>query len=118
MSIGTQRRRRETGTVLIVVMWVVLVLVGLVLALGRSTRVEAMTVANQVAGQQAEAIARGALQVALAAVSERPAAAAEVPCEAVEVGDGYFWILRPTGDDRTYGFGIDDEAGKINLNAA
>ena len=38
--------------------------------------------------------------------------------EAMQVGDGYFWILRPNlSGERDYDFGLVDEAGKINLNS-
>ena len=100
---------RRDGTVLIVAMWVVLVLVGLVLVFARAMRVEAVTSANYVASQQAEAIAQGGLQFVLAQVALDPSSLGDVPCEAVEVGDGYFWVLRPNlEDDDTVHFGIGD----------
>src|SRR5439155_3239272 len=44
---------------------------------------------------------------------------AEDQFAAVQVGDGYFWIVRPDYDDQSLPlFGLTDEAGKINLNAA
>ncbi len=40
-------------------------------------------------------------------------------CEQVELGNGYFWILKPDlSDDRNYYFGITDESGRMNLNSA
>src|SRR5205823_764619 len=43
----------------------------------------------------------------------------QTPAEAVGVGDGYFWILRPDPDQsQTYAFGIADESAKLNLNTA
>ncbi len=116
------RRNQESGTVLIVTMWIVLVLAGLVLVFSRSMRVEAIASANYIASLQAEAVARGGAQFILAQVrnSEGPLALeGEDLYEAVEVGEGLFWILRPSfDDDRTYSFGIQDEASKINLNSA
>ena len=110
---------RDTGTVLIVAMWVILVLVGLVLVFARAMRVEAITSANYVASQQAQAIAQGALRFVLATIEEDPTTVTAVSCEAIEVGDGYFWILRPSlDDDQTYEFGIGDEAARVSLNAA
>jgi len=110
---------RDTGTVLIVAMWVILVLVGLVLVFTRAMRVEAITSANYVASQQAQAIAQGALRFVLAHVEEDPTTVTAVSCEAIEVGGGYFWILRPgLDDDQTYEFGIGDEAARVSLNAA
>ena len=110
---------QRDGTVLIVAMWVILVLVGLVLVFGRAMRVEAMTSANHVAAHKAQAIAQGALRFVLAYIAEDPSTVTEVPCEAIEVGDGYFWILRPSlDDDQTYAFGISDEAARVNLSSA
>jgi len=110
------------GTVLVVTMWITLVLAGLVLVFGRSIRVEVLTSANQLAAAQAEAVARGGLAFLLALVdgtdgTRRPGT--DVSCEAVPVGDGYFWLLCPDPeDDRSWHFGISDEAGKVNLNSA
>ena len=114
--------RQGRGTVLIVTMWVVLVLAGLVLVFARTVRVEAIASANHLAALQADAIARGALQFVLSKVDgvQDPSSLDEdVVCEQVEVGDGYFWILRPSlEDDRSYYFGISDEGSRINLNSA
>lgn len=116
------RRNQESGTVLIVTMWIVLVLAGLVLVFSRSMRVEAIASANYIASLQAEAVARGAAQFILAQVENQESPSGlegEDLYEAVEVGEGLFWILRPSfDDDRTYSFGIRDEAAKINLNSA
>lgn len=113
---------RNRGTVLIVSMWIVLVLAGLILAFARTARVEAIEAANCLAAAQAEAVARGALQYVLANVQSAngsPAALADLPCEQVQVGEGYFWLLRPRPDDgHTYSYGITDEASKLNLNSA
>jgi len=115
-------RTEIRGTVLIVTMWVMLVLAGLVLVFARAMRVEAIASANYLASLQARAALEGAVQFVFAQV-DAPASssvsAAETPCEAVEVGQDFFWILRPDlEDDRTYSFGIVDEASKINLNSA
>jgi len=115
-------RPGNRGTVLIVSMWVILVLVGLVLVLGRSARVDALSSANYVSSVQARAVAEGAAQFVLSRVEPSkgdPASALAEPCKRVQVGDGFFWILRPDlGDDRDYAFGIRDEASRINLNSA
>ena len=111
--------RRDTGTVLIVAMWVVLVLAGLVLVFARAMRVEAAASANAVASLQAEAIARGALRYVLDYVEQGMTDSEDVDCQAVEVGSGCFWLLRPDpDDDQTYRFGIDDESAKVSLNSA
>ena len=109
---------RREGTVLIVAMWVVLVLAGLVLVFARAMRVEAIASANQVASQQAQCIAQGALRFVLANVETDPASACDLPCENLKIGDGCFWILRPDSEeDRSFAFGITDESTRINLNS-
>ena len=110
--------QRTRGTVLIVTMWVVLVLAGLVLVFTRAMRVEGMASANYVATRQAEAVARGALRLVVASVADGNTALETMDWEAVEVGDGYFWVLRPDDDDNTFAFGIVDEAARLNLNSA
>ncbi len=110
------------GTVLIVAMGIILVLVGLVLVFGRTARTEALVSANRVSSVQAGEIARGALQYVLrhldGADGEIPSDE-EMLCEAVEVGDGYFWLLGPSlDDDQTLRYRLVDENSKINLNNA
>jgi type II secretory pathway component PulK len=115
-------RNNESGTVLIVTMWIVLVLAGLVLVFSRSMRVEAIASANYITSLQAEAVTRGAVQFVLSQLKSNEGSLqleGEDLYADVKVGDGSFWILRPNlDDDRTYSFGIQDEASKINLNSA
>jgi len=115
-------KKQPGGTVLIVAMWIVLILAGLVLVFGRAMRVELGASANHVAGLQAEAVAQGTLQFVLSQVDGTQGAYTpdvSVTCHAVQVGDGFFWILNPSLDDDTaYHFGIRDEASRINLNSA
>ena len=117
-----ESRRRRRGTVLIVTMWILLVLAGLVLVLARAMRVEGDCSANEVAAMSADAIEQGAIQYVLASVDGLQGQVpleTDTPCEAVPVGDGAFWILRPrSDDDRIYSYGITDEAAKVNLNTA
>jgi len=122
---ATQRlKRRDSarGTVLIVTMWILLVLAGLVLVLARAVRVEGDRSANDLAALQATTVEQGAIQYVLASVDGlqgQTPTEADVPCEAIRVGDGAFWILHPTSDDDlTYSYGITDEASKMNLNTA
>ena len=119
----TRRARRPAGgTVLIVTMWILLVLAGLVLILARAMRVEGERSANEVAAIQAAAVEQGAIQYVMSCVDGLKGAVpldTDTPCEAVPVGDGVFWILRPSSDDdRTYSYGITDECSKLNLNTA
>ena len=114
--------RSGKGSVLIVTMWIVLVLAGLVLVFSRSMRVEAIATANHISSSQADAIAQGAVQFIRARLNEEDETLkleGETPYETIPVGEGFFWLLRPNyEDDKTYYYGIRDEAAKINLNSA
>ncbi len=115
-------RRGDRGTVLIVTMWIVLVLAGLVLVFAHSMRVEAVAAANGRAALEAEAVARGALEFARAAVDGTNGSTEVLDgyvCEQRAVGKGYFWLLQPDlSEDRQLSFGLADEASRINLNTA
>jgi type II secretory pathway component PulK len=119
-----QRCCRTNGTILIVTIWVVLVLAGLALVFARSMRVSAAIAANHVASLEAECIADGAANYAKAKLIASKQDGASVLTDSdsyrgMQVGDGYFWLLRPNlEDDRQLDYGLTDEAGKINLNSA
>jgi len=110
------------GTILIVTMCILFLLAGMVLVFCRSMRVEAIASANQVASVSASAIERGAEQYALAIIDQQKDQVyynAESTYYGVQVGDGYFFFLRPNyGDDLLPSFGFTDEAGKVNINTA
>jgi type II secretory pathway component PulK len=119
-----ERCGRPRGTILIVTIWVVLVLAGLALVFARSVRVAALVSANQVAALQAECVAGGALEyvkarlVAAASEESSDSETADI-YKGMQVGTGYFWVLRPNlENDREFDYGLTDEAGKINLNSA
>jgi type II secretory pathway component PulK len=105
-----------------VTMWVVLVLAGLTLVFARTMRVEAIASVNYVSALKTEEIARGAVAYVQARLQEEDETLmleGEDPYEAIPMGDGYFWLLRPNlDDDGTYYFGIQDEASKLNINTA
>jgi DNA uptake protein ComE-like DNA-binding protein len=43
----------------------------------------------------------------------------ELPTQSLQVGTGYFWIIRnDQTTDQTWDFGIEDEDGKLNINTA
>ncbi len=115
--------RRMGGTILIVTIWVVLVLAGLALVFARSMRVAAIVSTNQVASIEAECIASGACQYIrselVANATDATTLEEDVPWEQLQVGKGYFWVLRSNlEDDSEFDYGLTDEAGKINLNSA
>lgn len=116
----THRRRR--GSILIIALWIVMVLAGTVLVFARSMRVEATASANTVAAIQAGAIERGAEQYLVSMIADYGEDALDEPEESfagVQVGDGYFWVIRPNyGDDTLPIYGLVDEASKLNINSA
>ena len=103
-------------------MWVLLVLGGVVLVFARSMQVEAVASANRLGNVKAAAIEHAAEQFVLCQVDGTTGDAVSVtsiPSQAVQVGDGYFWLIRANpADDKNYDFGIVDEASKININSA
>lgn len=114
-------RRPRRGAVFVTALWVTILLTAMVLVMCRSMRVEATASANRLDTAQADAIAQGAVQYVLAQVDGCNGDATMVtacPAEGMALGGGYFWILRPWPDNyQQQGFGITDEAGKVNLNA-
>ncbi len=114
---------RNGGTILIVTIWVVLVLAGLALVFARSMRVAAIVSANQVASIETEWIASGACQYIISQLTAHAADPTrlreDASWEALQVGNGYFWVLRSNPENgRDSDYGLTDEAGKINLNSA
>ncbi len=113
---------RRSGTVLIATLWIVFVLAGMAIVLARTMRVEAIASANEVAAIQAAAVERGAEQYVLALLETQKDYAlmmAQDYFQAVSVGEGCFWIVRPDfGDPSLPLWGLVDEASKVNLNSA
>jgi type II secretory pathway component PulK len=115
----TARRR---GMVFVTALGIIVILTGLVLVFAQSMRTEALASANRRSDAEADAIELGAEQWVLAQVDAYQTDAmtvTAVPAEAIQVGSGYFWVLQPDPDsDQNYLFGISDESGKMNINAA
>jgi type II secretory pathway component PulK len=124
MELTTRRpgHRRRRGTILIVTMFIVFTLASLVLVMGASMRVEGMAAANMTASLQASTVERGAEQYVVALLTEQKDTLSDLTEDyfaAVQVGDGYFWIVRPDyGDDNLPVFGLTEENAKLNLNTA
>jgi type II secretory pathway component PulK len=116
------RSHARHGTVLIATIFIVSMLTGLVLVLCRSMSVEAVASANEAAAVQASSIARGAEQYVLALLAQGQDSVRILPdtyFRQIQVGDGYFWIVRPDyGDTDLPLFGLTDESAKININTA
>jgi len=116
------RLRHPRGSVLVLAITVMIVLTGLVLMLARTIRVEASASSNYLSQLQAEGAARGAaeyLRTTLANTQGTLPDDASLSSEAQRVGGGYFWLLkRDPNSETTHAYGLIDEAGKLNLNAA
>ncbi len=115
------RRRRRRGAIFITALGIIVILAGLVLVLAQEMRTEVVTSANQLAYIEADAVERGAEQWVMSQTDSYPGDAlsiTQVPAAAIQVGDGYFWILTPDQNtDTQYDFGITDESSKLNINA-
>jgi DNA uptake protein ComE-like DNA-binding protein len=110
------------------------ILSAMLLVFAQQMRGEAILSGARVSQAKADAIEQGAEQWVLAQVeanvtplsgtTSTSATSTQVdptsiPAEAIQVGDGYFWLLHPDPtQDQTYGFGLVDESGKLNLNGA
>jgi len=118
---------RESGSLLIIVLWIAFGLVALTLYFAHSMSQELRASDNRVAAIESNQTIDGAARylsnilatVAYPGVMPSPA---DLHCEAVPVGNARFWLLgRATNDWVTSisrpEFGLVDEAAKINLNA-
>jgi type II secretory pathway component PulK len=113
---------RRRGVILVIAMTVSFTMAMVVLVLCRTMAVEALASANEAALIQADAIERGAEQYAIGLLSVNQAGVMALTDDyfaGIQVGDGYFWILRPTYDDPWLPmFGFVDECAKLDLNYA
>jgi hypothetical protein len=124
-------RRHRRGAIFIVALGITVVLSAMLLVYAQQMRTEGMSAANRVSMAQADAVEQGAEQWAFAQIEANvqplsgsatsstttPVDPTTIPAEALQVGGGYFWILHPDPtQDQLYGFGLVDEASKINLN--
>ncbi len=114
--------RSSHGMIFVIAMGIIVILSGMLLVFARSMRTEALASANRLSALKAQAIEQGAERWVLAQVDQNssdPTTLTQVSAEAIQVGDGYFWILRFNSDsDQSYDFGITDESTKVNLNTA
>ena len=100
------------GSMLIVALLIMAVLSGMVLVLARDIRVESLAATNTVASRQATAIAFGAIEAVMRIGDTMPG-------DAVSIGEGGVWLIRPNfDDDELRAWGIVDEASKLDLNTA
>ncbi len=119
-------RAGESGSVLVIVLWVAFGLVSLALYFAHSMTFELRAADNRVAGLEAEAAIDGAARYVsnVLANLDEPGLVPDRQTylnEAVPVGDATFWLIG-RGDQQTTPnrptFGLVDEAAKLNLNTA
>lgn len=117
-----KRRPARRGAIYILALGITVVLTSMVLVFARNMRTESMASANRLSFAQADAIEQGAEQWALAQVNTYRNDAitiTQIPAEAIQVGNGYFWLLHPNPTtDQAYMAGLVDESSKLNINVA
>jgi type II secretory pathway component PulK len=114
-------RRRNRGTVLVVVLVVVFALASLVLTLVRTVHTDAYVSQNVASQIEADIVARAAEQYVLAVLDTQMETLYDLDesnFANVPVGDGAFWIVRPGYDDDDLPeFGLVNEAAKLDVNS-
>ncbi|MFK7788963.1 MAG: general secretion pathway protein GspK, partial [Phycisphaeraceae bacterium] len=115
--------RDPRGAAYVVALLVTTVLASMVLVFSKEMRVQTDALANRISQTQARWIAQGAIEAVrgdladVIALGEAPRLD-QVDPQAQILGDGLFWIIRPSHtDDRETEFGLQGESGKINLDA-
>jgi len=118
---------RESGSLLIIVLWIAFGLVALTLYFAHSMNQELRASDNRVAAIESNQAIDGAARylsnfLATTAYPGVMPSPVELPCQVVPVGDAKFWLIgRDTNDWEINltapAFGLVDEASKINLNA-
>ena len=131
-------RRRHRGAIFLIALAVITILAAMLLVFGQEMRTESLAAANRLSAAQASAVETGAEQWVMAQcemfttplsgttgsnnVGVGQTDITKIPAAAVAVGDpahggGYFWCLSPNAaNDQAYGYGIQDENAKVNLN--
>jgi type II secretory pathway component PulK len=129
-----RRRSQRRGVIFIAALGIIAILSGLLLAFAIDMRTEAIAAANRQSEIQAEEAEQAGEEFVCANVDFESTAGTNstsgasqpdswtlcynTPTEAVQVGNGYFWIIRPSEvDDTDYEYGITDECSKLNINA-
>ncbi|HEV2208240.1 MAG TPA: hypothetical protein VG167_05655 [Verrucomicrobiae bacterium] len=122
--------RNETGSVLIIVLWIAFGLVSLALYFADSMNFEFRAAENRVAAQAADQAIDGAARYVNYILDTQIQNGSngclpillENQCSAVPVGDAHFWLIgRDTNNvtgPGTVCFGLVDEASKLNVNYA
>jgi len=117
-------RRRESASVLIIVLWIAIGLVSIALYFANSMNYELRAADNRVNGLTAEQAIEGAARYVSYALQNFATNGAmpnntQFKCEAVAIGDAKFWIIGRdpnAANPTTPYFSLVDEGGKLNLN--
>jgi type II secretory pathway component PulK len=121
--------RRQSGSVLIIVLWIAFGLVSLTLYFAHTMTFEMRAADNRVASLEAEQAIAGAARYAsnLLALTEVPGWLPPVQtylCQGAPIGEAAFWFIgrydlatQQSTSDQPF-FGLADEASKLNLNTA
>lgn len=118
-------RKDESGSVLIIVLWVAFGLIALTLYFANSMSFELRASDNRAAAIEADQAVLGAARYVsnIIATVREPATLPDINnyrSEQVPVGDATFWMIarndRQTAADQVY-FGLVDESSKLDLNA-
>ena len=126
-KLNTALRAKQSASVLIIVLWIVIGLVGITLYFANAMTLEYRASDNRVTGLAADQAIEGAARYvgyALAnyATNGTMPTNAQFTCENVPVGDSHFWIIGRDNSATTPStepvFGLVDEASKLNLNRA
>ena len=126
-KLNSARRAKQSASVLIIVLWIVIGLIGITLYFANSMTLELRASDNRVTGLAADQAIEGAARYvgyALAnyATNGTMPTNAQFTCENVPVGDSHFWIIGRDNSAATPGaepvFGLIDEGSKLNLNRA
>ena len=116
--------RRESASVLIIVLWIAIGLVSIALYFANSMNYELRAADNRVNGLTAEQAIEGAARYVSYALQNFATNGAmpdntQFKCEAVAIGDAKFWIIGRdpnAANPTTPYFSLVDEGGKLNLN--
>jgi type II secretory pathway component PulK len=123
----SQNKFSQKGSVLIIVLWIVIGLVGITLYFANSMTLELRASENRLDGLAADQAIEGAARYVGYALENYATNGmmptnAQFTCENVPVGDSHFWIIGRDNSATTPStepvFGLVDEASKLNLNRA
>jgi DNA uptake protein ComE-like DNA-binding protein len=123
---GVRRSRSQCGSVLIIVLWVCIGLIGIALYFANSMTYELRASDNRASGLSADQAIEGAARY-VSCVLANYATNGAVPATnlyvaaAVPIGNARFWLIgrNPTGTSSTEPyFSLIDEGSKLNLNTA